>query len=354
MLRRGVSMQNSNKKYFLFLILTLLLSIPFYVWGAFFSVQGTPFGLPISFLMILVPFFLAIIFAWQKNGVTEIISMFKSILDVKKAGRWALVFSFISMPLMAIMSYSTMSLLKLSLPSVIIMPYQEVPLMIILYFIGAIPEELGWTYILAEPLSKAYGSMRTGFMLGCVWAIWHIIPWSWSHPAWWVAGMIVLDILLRTTMVYIYMHGGRSLFTGILIHTMYNVSAMGLFPNKGSHMNPWIFSVWMAAILLGVLHAVRAAKGKMLKMEAETSITKAFNVTIVEKQKGEKIMMDGTKRDNIKVGMKVAVVQKNDQRSGKLTEGVVARILTNSPKHPHGIKVMLEDNIVGRVKKIMN
>lgn len=62
--------------------------------------------------------------------------------------------------------------------------------------------------------------------------------------------------------------------------------------------------------------------------------------------------MDGTRRDNIKVGLTVMVVQKQDQQSGKLTEGVVKRILTNSPEHHHGIKVMLESGIVGRVKKI--
>lgn len=62
--------------------------------------------------------------------------------------------------------------------------------------------------------------------------------------------------------------------------------------------------------------------------------------------------MDGTKRSNIQIGAKVMVVQKQDQRSGKLTEGVVMRILTNSPTHHHGIKVMLENGIVGRVKEI--
>lgn len=62
--------------------------------------------------------------------------------------------------------------------------------------------------------------------------------------------------------------------------------------------------------------------------------------------------MDGTKRSNVKIGSKVKVVQKQDQRSGKLTEGVVAKLLTNSPNHPHGIKVRLEDGIVGRVKEI--
>lgn len=64
--------------------------------------------------------------------------------------------------------------------------------------------------------------------------------------------------------------------------------------------------------------------------------------------------MDGTIRENIKQGTKVKIVQKQDQRSGKLTEGVVQKILTKSAKHPHGIKVMLETGIVGRVKEILN
>ncbi len=62
--------------------------------------------------------------------------------------------------------------------------------------------------------------------------------------------------------------------------------------------------------------------------------------------------MDGTIRSNIKIGASVMVVQKQDQRTGKLTQGIVQRILTNSPNHHRGIKVMLEGGIVGRVKSI--
>ncbi len=61
---------------------------------------------------------------------------------------------------------------------------------------------------------------------------------------------------------------------------------------------------------------------------------------------------DGRNRKNIQIGFEVEIVQKQDQRSGKLTKGVVKRILTNSPNHPHGIKVELESGIVGRVKSI--
>ena len=62
--------------------------------------------------------------------------------------------------------------------------------------------------------------------------------------------------------------------------------------------------------------------------------------------------MEGTKRSNIKIGSTVMVVQKQDQQSGKLTEGIVKRILTNSQEHHRGIKVMLESGIVGRVQVI--
>lgn len=62
--------------------------------------------------------------------------------------------------------------------------------------------------------------------------------------------------------------------------------------------------------------------------------------------------MNGTKKNNIKIGATVMIVQKQDQRSGKLTEGIVKRILTNSAEHPHGIKVMLDNGIVGRVQEI--
>jgi uncharacterized repeat protein (TIGR03833 family) len=62
--------------------------------------------------------------------------------------------------------------------------------------------------------------------------------------------------------------------------------------------------------------------------------------------------MDGTRRSDIKPGMWVGIVLKQDQASGKLTEGVVRDILTNSATHPHGIKVRLVSGQVGRVKQI--
>ncbi|MCA1754950.1 MAG: YwbE family protein [Spirochaeta sp.] len=62
--------------------------------------------------------------------------------------------------------------------------------------------------------------------------------------------------------------------------------------------------------------------------------------------------MDGSKREDVRIGGHVSVVLKHHQASGELTEGIVERILTNSPSHPHGIKVKLSSGQVGRVKEI--
>ncbi|MBD3359271.1 MAG: YwbE family protein [Candidatus Buchananbacteria bacterium] len=62
--------------------------------------------------------------------------------------------------------------------------------------------------------------------------------------------------------------------------------------------------------------------------------------------------MDGKIRDNLKPGIKVAIVLKKDQPTGFLTEGIIEEILTNSPSHPHGIKVRLTSGEVGRVQEI--
>ena len=63
--------------------------------------------------------------------------------------------------------------------------------------------------------------------------------------------------------------------------------------------------------------------------------------------------MDGTRRSDIRPGLRVSIVLKQDQRTGRLTEGLVRNILTNSSSHPHGIKVRLERGEVGRVKEIL-
>lgn len=64
--------------------------------------------------------------------------------------------------------------------------------------------------------------------------------------------------------------------------------------------------------------------------------------------------MNGNNRSSVRPGLTVDIVLKQDQRTGKLTRGIVKDLLTNSPTHPHGIKVRLTDGQVGRVKSIID
>lgn len=64
--------------------------------------------------------------------------------------------------------------------------------------------------------------------------------------------------------------------------------------------------------------------------------------------------MSSNNRETIKIGSIVRVIKKSDQKTGKISEGIVKEILTKSKFHPHGIKVILEDGIIGRVKEVVN
>jgi len=64
--------------------------------------------------------------------------------------------------------------------------------------------------------------------------------------------------------------------------------------------------------------------------------------------------LSGNNRETIKIGSIVRVIKKGDQKTGRISEGIVKEILTRSKFHPHGIKVILEDGIIGRVKEVVN
>lgn len=251
-------MDNTSKKYFSFLLLILAFSMPFYVLGWIFPFNG-PFGLPLSFLMIFVTFGLALHFKWKESGKTGIKALFTSIFDIKKAKRHSLVFCIFCMPVVSTLAFIAQKHFEIAIPNDISIPFSEIPLMALLYFLGAIPEEFAWTAVLTEPLSKKHGPAAAGAVIGLVWGIWHVIPWCiMSYALWWICGMMLLNVSMRISMAYTYYYGGKSLFTSLLFHMMINV-CMGIFPNYGSGFNPWFFFIWMTLILI-----VQITKSKSL------------------------------------------------------------------------------------------
>ncbi len=253
-----------SQQPFRFFIWLLLLSMPFYIWGALWPVHGLPFGLPAIAVMVVLPAAVATVQAYREQGPKAALDLWRRVADagrIESAG-WLLI-AVLWMPVANVFAYGIMRLLDMQLPAATEIPLTLMPVIFVGFFFGAIFEEIGWTAYATGPLQCQFGVWGAGFIIGAMWASWHILPW-WlvqGHSLWWVAGQVALTIELRLLMGWVYAKGGRSLFLALLIHASGN-TAYALFPNGGSHYNPALAA---AAVLLmggvvGLLRLFRPAE----------------------------------------------------------------------------------------------
>jgi uncharacterized protein len=235
-----------------FLAWILLLSVPIYVWGIFYPISGLPYGLPGTAIMIAVPALVGAAMTLRDSGRAALAKIWIRIFDVDRiAGyRW-LALALLTMPAATVGTFYLMRALDLPLPVNPAVDVSALPIAFAAYFAAAAIEEVGWTGYCTEPLQEKYGTLGSGLIIGGVWAIWHLVPWYiiQGHAADWVAGLALLTVLMRVVMVYLYVHGGKSLFLATLFHATINVS-YSLFPNDGSHYDPVVLFIVLAAGVL--------------------------------------------------------------------------------------------------------
>lgn len=227
-----------------FFILVYALSIPFLILGAFIDLQGIiPINLPIAALMSLCPITAAVLLtrkAYGKAGVKAFVERAAN-YKMNRSVVWYLPVIFL-IPTLMIVAYLIMKWLTVPMPK----PTFDVGTAIIfflVFFIGAICEEVGWTGYITDPLQNRYGAIRASVLIGVVWAVWHIIPYIQAHrtPTW-IFWQCVGTIAIRMIIVWLYNNTGRVLLTAILCHTTVNMSEY-LFPNFGSAYDPFYFSI---------------------------------------------------------------------------------------------------------------
>jgi uncharacterized protein len=242
--------------------LVLLLSIPFYVWGVLWPIEGLPLGLPVSAAMIIAPALVATVMTHREQGCRVAVQLWRRVGDVGRAqSTWWTMIAFLFMPTAMLISYGLMRWFGLPFPSVVTVALAQAPFLFTAYFFGAVFEEIGWTGYATEPLQKRYGVFRAGLIIGIVWALWHVVPW-WivlGHSVGWVIGQSLATVCMRVVMGWIYAYGGRSLFLATVFHAMINTSLM-LFPNGGSHYNPSV-----TAAVLTVMAALVAISSVMTR-----------------------------------------------------------------------------------------
>ena len=221
-----------------FFVLVFILSIPFWVMGAFMEVQLLP-ALPVSALAVVCPAAAAFMLVYRENGSAGVKALLKRALDYKKIRVLWYAPILLLIPGATGLSYALMRMMGMPLPPP---QFLFVPAlaMFVMFFFGAIGEELGWSGYATDPMQERWGALQASLVLGLVWAAWHVIPLIQAHRSFaWIAWWSFDAVALRVLVVWLYNNTSKSVFAAILFHAVRNLTWQ-FFPEYGSHWDPRI------------------------------------------------------------------------------------------------------------------
>ena len=206
------------------------------------------------------PLVAALILVYKEDGQAGTRRLLRRVFDQKriKAKIWYVPVIFLP-PAIYLLTYSVTRLTRLPLPDKPYVPLLMAPLLLTLFFILAIGEEVGWTGYVTDPLQDRWNALTTGIILGLVTAIWHCVPLiQMGRTPTWIAWWALSSVSIRILTVWLYNNTGRSLFAAIVFHAMNNFS-FALFPDYGSHWNPAVGGViiTIAAVIVTFLWGSR-------------------------------------------------------------------------------------------------
>lgn len=233
----SASVKKSPLKFF---VLVSVLALPFWLLGALAGglTKALPINLPISALMFVCPITAAVILTYREQKSSGVKQLLGRVFDCKRTRQklWY-VPAILLAPVILVLSYVVMRLRGVSLPEPHI-PLLVIPIFFLVFFIGAIGEEVGWSGYAIDPLQDRWGALQASLILGSVWALWHVVPYIQTHnaPAW-IVWQCIGTVGLRVIITWLYNNTGKSVFVAILFHAMLDVSEF-LFPNYGSHYDP--------------------------------------------------------------------------------------------------------------------
>ncbi|MGW8247946.1 MAG: CPBP family intramembrane glutamic endopeptidase [Acidiferrobacterales bacterium] len=243
----------------IYFVLVFALTIPFLVAGALVPSELLP-GVPLSAIAVIVPTLAACFFIYRGRRWPGVVELLRRSYDYRhiKNWRWFLVI-FLVNPAIAVLAFWVMRASGTSIPLPGAIGWSVLPLAIVL-LVGALVEEIGWTGYATEPLLRRHGVVVTGIVIGCVWAVWHVVlllqvQRSFDWILWWSLGTVSLRII----MVWLYTHAGKSVFGATVFHAMINLSWQ-LFPVHGSYYDPRVFGLIALGSAIAMLSLGRKAE----------------------------------------------------------------------------------------------
>jgi uncharacterized protein len=253
MTRSGVS--NRPNALWLFCLLVLLLSLPFYLLGAAGGRLGLLPLLPASALMTFVPLVAAMILVFRKDGVRGCVALSIRLLifGTRRDAVWFLT-ALLFVPAVYLAEFVVLRLTGSAVPVPQIVPGGAL-FFFLAFFIGAIGEEVGWQGYAYPALRTRMGVLASAIVLGTVWALWHVVPFvQLGRSAEWIVWHSLSAVALRIIIVWLFENTSGSLLVAALFHTMINVS-WALFPGAGSLYDPFVTLV-ILAIVCGLILAL--------------------------------------------------------------------------------------------------
>jgi uncharacterized protein len=222
-----------------FFLLVFALSVPFWIYGALTSAQLLP-ALPVSALGFICPLLAALILISRQDGSQGAAALLKRAFDIRRISSilWLLPVFFLE-PLMKVLAFLVSRLSGVLIPAPHFSLLSAISLLLV-FFIGGLGEELGWSGYVTEPLQEKYGALIASLVIGLVWTVWHYIPLlqaqrSPEFIAWWSLGTLSSRVII----VWLYNRTGRSVFAVAAYHAMENLTWQ-LYPLNGSFYDPRI------------------------------------------------------------------------------------------------------------------
>jgi len=245
----------------LFFALVFALSVPFWVIGMSSVWQLLP-GLPIAALNFACPSLAAAWLVYRREGAGAVADLARRSFDYRRitAKLW-LIPIFVLMPAVMVLSFAVMRFYDVPLPAPEIAVRLIAPLFGA-FFVAGLGEELGWSGYALDPLQQRWGALGASLIIGCVWAVWHVVALLQAGRAGsWIAGWFLMTVALRVLHTWLYNNTGGSVLGAALFHASANMSWQ-LFPNRGSHYDPRITGLILAfiATLVVVVWGPRALR----------------------------------------------------------------------------------------------
>ncbi|MBO0686442.1 MAG: CPBP family intramembrane metalloprotease [Candidatus Dormibacteraeota bacterium] len=227
-----------------FFLLTIALTIPFWVLGAVSGLQLLP-GLPVAALAAFCPAAAAAILVDRRRGAAGVLALLKRSVDLRLT-LW-LAPTLLLMPLVMALSYGLQRLVGEPVPPPQI-TLSSAAVLVVVTLVAALGEELGWSGYAIDPMQARWGALAAALGMGAFWAAYHFAGLAQAHRSvLWIAEWTVGTVALRVIITWLYNNTGGSVLTAALFHMTINVTWL-LFPVAGSHYDPGVTSAILAVV----------------------------------------------------------------------------------------------------------